>query len=160
MSSGLLCLLPTAIVFRGVCLSSVALLAGCAGVTSSTSRTPTPTPPPPAITVTLSATTSSVQIGGTQTFTVTIANDSQNTGVTWALSGMGCAGRGMRLSLRHNRPIRNLHSADDRTDSSDRHRHCDLRRRHDQVGGSDHHNHRAARSDHRLASRRERHPFR
>jgi len=50
------------------------------------------TPPPP-IQVGLSSTAASVQAGiGTQSFTATVQNDSQNKGVTWALSGAGCTG--------------------------------------------------------------------
>ncbi|MGA2218222.1 MAG: hypothetical protein ABSG51_09055, partial [Terracidiphilus sp.] len=37
--------------------------------------------------------TASVQAGiGTQNFTATAANDPQNKGVTWSLSGTGCSG--------------------------------------------------------------------
>ena len=43
---------------------------------------------------------------------------------------------GLRLSFRYYWPIRHLHGADDRTDASDRNRHGNLRRRHDQVGGA------------------------
>lgn len=45
-----------------------------------------------AITVTLSQPTASVVTSGTQVFTATVANDSANQGVTWALSGTGCTG--------------------------------------------------------------------
>jgi hypothetical protein len=45
-----------------------------------------------AITITLSQSTASVVTGGTQTFAATVANDSANQGVTWALSGTGCTG--------------------------------------------------------------------
>jgi hypothetical protein len=41
----------------------------------------------------LSSTAASVQAGiGTQNFTATVQNDSQNKGVTWMLSGTGCGG--------------------------------------------------------------------
>jgi len=47
----------------------------------------------PVIVVTIAPTNPSVQTGiGTQNFTVTLQNDSQNKGVTWALSGVGCSG--------------------------------------------------------------------
>jgi hypothetical protein len=46
----------------------------------------------PVISVTLSVTTASVAINGTQPFTATVTNDSQNKGVTWAVSGTGCSG--------------------------------------------------------------------
>ena len=68
-------------------------LTGCAGVTSSSSPSPTPTSAPPAaVGITLSATTATVQVGNTQAFTATVANDSQNKGVTWTVSGSGCTG--------------------------------------------------------------------
>ena len=48
---------------------------------------------PPAIVVMVSLTTVSVQAsGGTQPFTATLTNDTQNNGVTWTLSGTGCSG--------------------------------------------------------------------
>jgi hypothetical protein len=48
---------------------------------------------PPAITVSVAPPSANVQTpSGTQPFTATIANDSQNKGVTWALSGAGCSG--------------------------------------------------------------------
>src|SRR4029077_12297865 len=47
----------------------------------------------PGIAVAVAPTTASVQAGdGTQNFTATVQNDSQNKGVTWALSGAGCSG--------------------------------------------------------------------
>jgi hypothetical protein len=46
---------------------------------------------PPVIAVNLSATSASLPIGGTQNFTATVQNDSQNKGVTWTLSGAGCS---------------------------------------------------------------------
>jgi hypothetical protein len=49
--------------------------------------------PPPSIAVLLSSTSASVQAEiGTQSFTATVQNDSQNKGVTWSLSGTGCSG--------------------------------------------------------------------
>jgi hypothetical protein len=48
---------------------------------------------PPAIVVVVSPTSASVQAnGGTQGFTATVTNDAQNKGVSWVLSGTGCAG--------------------------------------------------------------------
>ncbi len=65
----------------------VALTAwGCANVKS------TDTPPPATIAVTLNKLTASVQTTQATTFTATVANDSQNKGVTWTLSGAGCTG--------------------------------------------------------------------
>jgi hypothetical protein len=47
----------------------------------------------PVIVVAVSPTSANVQAGiGTQNFTATVANDTQNKGVTWALSGSGCSG--------------------------------------------------------------------
>ncbi len=45
--------------------------------------------PPPTISVSVSPNSISVQIGQAQSFTATIANDSQNKGVTWSLSCNG-----------------------------------------------------------------------
>src|SRR5271163_2224880 len=59
-------------------------LSSCAGVSQSESV-------PPPINVLLSATTFSLPAGGSHTFTVTVMNDPQNQGVTWNLSGTGCA---------------------------------------------------------------------
>jgi hypothetical protein len=50
------------------------------------------TPTSKAITVSMSVGTATVTVGGTQQLTATVANDSANKGVTWALSGMGCSG--------------------------------------------------------------------
>src|SRR5215472_1212116 len=67
-------------------LSAVAFLSGCSGAAPSN-----PGPPPtPAISVSVSPTASSVQLSQTQNFTATVANDAQNKGVTWTLSG--CSG--------------------------------------------------------------------
>jgi hypothetical protein len=60
--------------------------------TKSGAATITVTAKPPAINVALSLTTASVVTGGTQAFTATVQNDSQNKGVTWTLSGTGCSG--------------------------------------------------------------------
>jgi hypothetical protein len=48
--------------------------------------------PPPPISVSVSPNSASVGTGGSQNFTATIQNDSQNKGVTWSLSGAGCSG--------------------------------------------------------------------
>ncbi len=50
------------------------------------------TPPPPSVAVTVNPTSASVQIGKTHTVSATVQNDSQNKGVTWALTGSGCSG--------------------------------------------------------------------
>lgn len=53
----------------------------------------TVTPDPPGISVTVSPAAANVQAGsGTQQFVATVANDAQNNGVTWSLSGTGCSG--------------------------------------------------------------------
>ena len=63
---------------------SVVILSGC-GSGSSTNT-------PPAITVVLSTTSASVQTGTTKQFTASLQNDSQNSGVTWGVTGSGCSG--------------------------------------------------------------------
>ncbi len=60
--------------------------------TKSGAATITVTATPAGVAVTLSLTTATVQVSGTQGFTATVANDSANKGVTWALSGAGCSG--------------------------------------------------------------------
>jgi hypothetical protein len=45
-----------------------------------------------AVAVTLNKSTASVQTTHNTTFTATVANDSQNKGVTWTLTGAGCSG--------------------------------------------------------------------
>ncbi len=52
----------------------------------------TAAPPGPAIGVTLSQTTASVVANNDLVLSATVTNDSQNKGVTWSLSGMGCSG--------------------------------------------------------------------
>ena len=69
--------------FAGLAL---ALLGGCGDASNGG------TDPPPAIVLSLSLSLASVQVGGTQSFTATVTNDSQNKGVSWALSGSGCSG--------------------------------------------------------------------
>lgn len=52
---------------------------------------PTPADPPPqAISVSVAPATSSLLLTQTQNFTAMVANDTQNKGVSWALSGPGC----------------------------------------------------------------------
>jgi hypothetical protein len=65
------------------------LLPGCGGGSTST---PAPVQPAPAITVALTPTSATVQTGQSQSFTAAVSNDTQNKGVTWALSGQGCSG--------------------------------------------------------------------
>jgi hypothetical protein len=76
------------LVFASV--SALAFLSGCGGGGSA------PSPEPPAaisvISVSVSPITASINTGQQQNFTATVANDSQNKGVTWALSGTGCSG--------------------------------------------------------------------
>ena len=82
-----------------VCFFSVALLGGCAsvpgsGVSNTHSQSDPPTvadPPPQAISVSVTPATSSLLLAQTGQFTATVANDSQNKGVSWALSGPGCS---------------------------------------------------------------------
>jgi hypothetical protein len=45
-----------------------------------------------AVSVTLSQTTANVQVGATQAFTATVANDAAGKGVTWSLAGAVCTG--------------------------------------------------------------------
>lgn len=73
----------------GICV--IALVCGCGG--SGASHQPSdPVSTPPPISVTVSPASASVQVGRGQAFTATVANDSSNAGVTWALSGAGCSG--------------------------------------------------------------------
>jgi hypothetical protein len=60
--------------------------------TKSAAATITVTAAPAAIVVTVAPNTANVQTGAMQAFTPTVRNDSQNKGVTWALSGTGCSG--------------------------------------------------------------------
>jgi hypothetical protein len=80
---------PTAPAPAVVTLTATSLADG----TKTASAAITVTAQPLIIAVSLSPTTASVQAGaGTQNFTATVQNDSQNRGVTWALSGAGCSG--------------------------------------------------------------------
>ena len=49
-------------------------------------------PQPPQVIVTVSPATQTVPVNRSQSFTATVKNDPQNKGVTWTLSGAGCAG--------------------------------------------------------------------
>ena len=60
--------------------------------TKSATATISLTAAPVAIAVSLSQTAVTVPANGTASFTATVANDAQNKGVTWVLSGTGCTG--------------------------------------------------------------------
>jgi hypothetical protein len=77
-----------------VSLIALSLASGCGGASSNGSGGGgnTPAPTPAAITIAMSMATATVQPGTTQTVMATVANDSANRGVTWALSGAGCSG--------------------------------------------------------------------
>jgi hypothetical protein len=75
-------------VFVSVFLFALIFLSGCAGVASRS----VPQAPASSVSVSVSPTASSIQVSKTQDFTAAVANDSQNKGVTWALSGTGCNG--------------------------------------------------------------------
>ena len=91
---------PVAVVVSLLLLTFV--LGGCASVPSNgtSSRQPQVDPPPPttnptpqeAVSISVSPQGVSLQAGGTQAFTASVANDPQNKGVAWALSG--CSGSG------------------------------------------------------------------
>jgi hypothetical protein len=67
------------------------LVSGCGGSASESSAA-SANPAPPAVSVAVSPTAATVQAGsGTQSFNATVQNDSQNKGVSWALSGAGCS---------------------------------------------------------------------
>jgi hypothetical protein len=83
---------PSTVFSVAICIG-LALLSGCGGTSSGPSPASASTPsPPPVIAVSLSAVTARVQAGASQIFSATVANDSQNRGVTWTVSGSGCAG--------------------------------------------------------------------
>jgi hypothetical protein len=80
-------------------------LSGCAGVacgTLSSAATASGAPvtytaitvaaPSPQVTVAVSPASQTIPVNRSQAFAATVQNDSQNKGVTWALSGTGCAG--------------------------------------------------------------------
>src|SRR5258707_14447110 len=82
------------------CLFAAFLAGGCASVPSNASAhspsapgsdpPPTVTPPPqPSISVSVAPASITVQPGQTQSFTATVANDTQNKGVSWSLSNCG-----------------------------------------------------------------------
>src|ERR1700687_3761372 len=58
----------------------------------SSTATITVTAAPPAIVVTAAPSSASVQVNQSAPFTATVQNDPGNRGVTWTLSGSGCAG--------------------------------------------------------------------
>jgi hypothetical protein len=58
------------------------------GVLTAQSTPPAPSP----VSVVVAPVTASVQTGQAATFTATVANDSSNRGVAWAVSGTGCTG--------------------------------------------------------------------
>lgn len=68
---------------------AVVTFGGCGGGASTTSD---PAPVSITVSVAVAPATASVQAGLTQAFTASVANDSANKGVTWALSGAGCSG--------------------------------------------------------------------
>jgi hypothetical protein len=74
--------------FACAAVLGVAVVGGCGGGSTNSN----PAPISIAVSVTLSSATASVQAGQTQAFTASVANDSANKGVTWALSGAGCGG--------------------------------------------------------------------
>jgi hypothetical protein len=69
-------------------LPALLILAGCSGIQTQH----TGTPARQSISVTISPATVSVQSAQNQLFTVTMQNDSLSQGVSWSLSGAGCAG--------------------------------------------------------------------
>src|SRR5258708_33521925 len=82
------------------CLFAAFLAGGCASVPSNASAhspsapgsdpPPTVTPPPqPSISVSVAPASITVQPGQTQSFTATVAHDTQNKGVSWSLSNCG-----------------------------------------------------------------------
>jgi hypothetical protein len=77
--------------FVSVFLFALIFLSGCTGLVSPGSSQP---PGSSAVAVSVSPTTSSIQVSKTQDFAAAVANDTQNKGVTWTLSGTGCNGAG------------------------------------------------------------------
>jgi hypothetical protein len=81
--------------FRSVFVqfSLAALLALCAFLSGCGGGASTPRQSASTISVSVSPSSSTVQAGiGTQPFTATLQNDKQSEGVTWSLTGTGCAG--------------------------------------------------------------------
>jgi hypothetical protein len=68
-------------------LATALVLTGCGG-----GSTATPAQNTPSISVSISQTSATVPAGQPQSLTATVAQDSQNKGVTWTLSGPGCSG--------------------------------------------------------------------
>ncbi|PYR76318.1 MAG: hypothetical protein DMF86_12700 [Acidobacteria bacterium] len=73
-----------------VATGTATIQATLAGVSGSTGLTVTASPP---IAVSVSPGTATIQApSGTRQFTATVANDAQNAGVVWTLTGAGCSG--------------------------------------------------------------------
>jgi hypothetical protein len=64
-------------------------LVGCGGGSHSA---PAPVQTSPSVAVSVSPTSATVQAGQAKSFSATVTQDAQNKGVTWLLSGTGCAG--------------------------------------------------------------------
>jgi hypothetical protein len=73
--------------FAFAAVLGVTVVCGCGGGSTNSN----PAPISVAVSVTLSPATASVQAGQNQAFTASVANDSANKGVTWALSGASCS---------------------------------------------------------------------
>jgi dienelactone hydrolase len=77
--------LRTCLSAAGIAFVALVVSAGCGG-SSSTPASSTPPSPPPAVTVSVSPASATVQAGGTQAFTATVANDPADKGVNWTVS--------------------------------------------------------------------------
>src|SRR4029077_14784130 len=75
-------------IFISASVIALRFLSGCSGLVSGTP----PPPPGTAVSISISPTTSSIATNKTQDFTATVANDSQNKGVSWSLTGTDCSG--------------------------------------------------------------------
>ena len=74
----------------GIIVAGVFLLGGCGGGSTSPS---TVSPASPSVSVTISPSSQqTVDAGQTVNFTATVANDSNNQGVSWTVSGSSCSG--------------------------------------------------------------------
>jgi hypothetical protein len=81
--------------------SCLIILAGCGGGTSTSGNTVTP----PAITVAVNQSSTRLSGNGSQTFSVTVANDSSNSGVTWSIgSGVGTLSNSSTTSVTYTAP--------------------------------------------------------
>jgi predicted GH43/DUF377 family glycosyl hydrolase len=81
-------------------ISALAILAGCGGGGGGGSQNP-----PPAITVSVTPATASLNQGGTQTFTASVANDASNAGVTWSIgNGVGTLSASSTTSVTYTAP--------------------------------------------------------